>query len=479
MARVSLPRFVIGRLVFTLVVSLTLLPGPQARAQEESRSEAPSRATATETATQRAQAAAEAYRTLGLERPIRYAEVLADPDNIDLNLRYAKTQMAQGDALGASATLERILLIDPNLPPVRLFYVLVLLRLERLEEAQRELARLRQEPLPDVIRADVDRYWREVRRQRQRTKLTARLTEGYQFDTNRNAAPSSKERFFSSSRTALTGTSRRRRDTSWIQLYSVEAAHDLGTQGGDQLVGGFDYYQAEQTVADDLDLHSFAGEAGTELHTPWVTFTPLAVLSHVLLSRETYFRSQGFKVKLARALTPRVQLTNETSWVREDFSGINESAAAAERRGDMTHASCEASAWVHPKMQLAVNLGYNRKHAKAGYYAYRGLELGGRHTWILPKGMYLLTSLTYSVDLYDEPDAALIARNRRDEQLVAATTYGVPLSLLVPQGWAAREWLTDTSLALTFEQTRADSNLINYTYSNSKINGMVTKQLEF
>jgi hypothetical protein len=463
--------------LFAVGLFTTLYPvGAQEALQS---SEVPTRARATEAATREAAVAAAAYQALGLDRPIRYQEVLADPDNIDLNVRFAKTQMAQGDALGASATLERILLINPELPPVRLFYVLVLLRQDRLEEAQRELTRLRQGPLPEEIRAEVEQYWRQVQQQRQRTKFTASLTNGYQFDTNRNASASSKEQFFSSSRIALSGTSRRRRDTSWLQLYSLDVAHDLGTQGGDMLVGGLDYYQAEQTLVDDLDLQSFAGEAGMALHTPWVTFTPLAVASHVQLSRETYFRSQGVKVKFDRALTSRLQLANETSWVREDVSGITESSAAAERRGDQTHTDFELSAWVHPKLQLIGHIGYNRKHAKASYYSYRGLELGGSQLWLLPRAMYLLTSVDYANDFYDEPDTALIARNRHDKELVASATYGVPLATLLPERWQPSGWCDQLSLAFTVEQTRTDSNLINYTYANTKVNSMLTKRVEF
>ena len=46
--------------------------------------------------------------------PVSYQDVLADPDNLELNLRFARTQVAQGNVRGAAATLERILLIDPD-----------------------------------------------------------------------------------------------------------------------------------------------------------------------------------------------------------------------------------------------------------------------------------------------------------------------------------------------------------------------------
>ena len=35
--------------------------------------------------------------------PVSYQDVLADPDNLELNLRFARTQVAQGNVRGAAA----------------------------------------------------------------------------------------------------------------------------------------------------------------------------------------------------------------------------------------------------------------------------------------------------------------------------------------------------------------------------------------
>ena len=79
---------------------------------------------------------------------VTYEDVLKDPNNIALNVRYAQDQIARGEVLGAAATLERILLMNPKLPDVRLLYAVVLYRLDSLDEAQRELDTLRNVTLP-------------------------------------------------------------------------------------------------------------------------------------------------------------------------------------------------------------------------------------------------------------------------------------------------------------------------------------------
>jgi len=70
---------------------------------------------------------------------ITFQDVLDDPDNLGLNFRYAKAQIDSGNLTGAVATLERMLLIDPDLAEIRVYYGLVLFRLDSLGEAERQL----------------------------------------------------------------------------------------------------------------------------------------------------------------------------------------------------------------------------------------------------------------------------------------------------------------------------------------------------
>ena len=82
------------------------------------------------------------------------ADILAHPDDIVLNFRWAKAQLARGEVRGASATLERILVLDPDLAPVRLYYAIVLYRLDSLDEARSQFDRLLQMNIsPEVERS--------------------------------------------------------------------------------------------------------------------------------------------------------------------------------------------------------------------------------------------------------------------------------------------------------------------------------------
>ena len=99
-------------------------------------------------------------------RKITFAQILADPDNIDLNFQYAKNQAAEGDLRGASGTLERILLINPDLPQVRLIYAIVLFRLDNINEAEREFRAVTGSNLSPNLRAEIAGYLKRIEQRR-------------------------------------------------------------------------------------------------------------------------------------------------------------------------------------------------------------------------------------------------------------------------------------------------------------------------
>lgn len=467
-----------GLAVWLVTFSLTLQTNTYS--QEEYEGEVPARQLEAERLREATAAEAAGYR-VSEGAPVTFEQLLADPDNVDLNFRYAKTLVARGNVLGAAATLERILLLEPEAQQVRLFYALVLLRLDNLDEAQRQLEALREQPMPDSLRRQIDRYLKEIRLRRKRTRLSSTLSVGFQYDTNRNAAASSKERLLGDTVLSLTGTSKKRDDTALLVIHSLGVTQDLGSQAGHELFGSFDYFLGEQTAVDDLDLQSFSLRAGGVYKGGNFQITPTFLASNVLLSRETFLRTQGFELKADRPLSRRMNAFALGGWTREDYSGITENSAAFQRKGERITMGLGGQYQLIPTMRLGLQGAYDKKNVSESfpYYAYTSYALGGSHTWLLGQGQFLVQGLTLSVDLYDQPDTAVSARTRRDEQLRYRVTYGAPLSLLLGRFELLAPWIEDTTATVTFEQFRSISNVTNYTYTNVKVSAMLTKRVEF
>src|SRR5688572_22922176 len=60
---------------------------------------------------------------------VTYDQVLENPDDLMLSYRFALKQIADGDLLGASATLDRLILLAPQEPNIRALRAIVLYRL--------------------------------------------------------------------------------------------------------------------------------------------------------------------------------------------------------------------------------------------------------------------------------------------------------------------------------------------------------------
>ena len=134
---------------------------------------------------------------------------------------------------------------------------------------------------------------------------------------------------------------------------------------------------------------------------------------------------------------------------------------------------------VIPTMFVTLTGTYTGKHAARNYYEYNGYGVQLSHTWLLGKGQFLTNSYSYETDGYDTPDTAISVRRRRDDQHRVRVTYGAPVSLFLGQKLLPRQVLKDLLFTLTFENFHSDSNIRNYTYTDTKVAGMLTKSLEF
>lgn len=442
--------------------------------------EAPARETEELRAAGRAAAAARVRPDIDAP-PVTYADVMRNPDDLDLNYRWARTQVSQGDLKGAAATLERILLINPGLAQVRLFYGVVLFRLDNIDEAEREFNAVLRLPMPDSLRAEIEGYLQQIELRRKRTRWTAALTIGGQYDTNRTAAPSSKTR---RAFDTIGMTDGAESDAAALLIGSLRVRHDLGYQEKHELFGSVVYFHNEQKDVQEQDLAAFSGEAGGIWRTRIGDFSPSLTANHLRLNRESFLRSHGLRLRFDHRFNDLTDLYVENHFQNQDFMAVRSlangrptAATAPERSGNRNDTEIGALFTLSPLHQIGVSLRHTEKWAKEDYHAYYGDELTVRHTWLLGKGQFLLSSISGAVHRYDEPDPLVSARTRRDEILRARVTYGAPLATLSPV--ELHPALADITLTLTGEMFRAYSNLENYTYKNLRGQVLLTKRWDF
>jgi tetratricopeptide (TPR) repeat protein len=420
----------------------------------------------------------EAQRLLRPDRIVTYEDVLANPDDVDINFAYAQIQIARGDVRSAGATLERILLINPDLPRVRLLYAIVLYRLDNIDEADRELRAVRLLEMPPSLRAELDRYLEQIALRRKRTRYTAVALLGFQYDWNRNAAAASGVNLISDLPGNLDGHSRRRQDQAIIGLTRFDATHDLGYQARHRLSGALTYYRGEQVHLSEIDLQAASAEIGGVYDASPVSIIPTVYGRRIMLANQFYSYNQGINLRAEHQLTGETQLFAFGEGERQKYRSIGESATAPDKTGPQFTLGGGANYTLSPEMRVGIEVSSIRKFAARNYQSYDGETMTLSHTWFLGDGMFLLSSLNGEIDRYEESDPSVSSMTRRDRIGRARMTFGLPVANLVDEEGTI-PFLRDFTLLIIGEATRQVSNLTNYTYNNRRAGIGLSKRWEF
>ena len=426
------------------------------------------------------QAAREAKRArLGEGSDVTWDQVLAHPDDIDLNYRFALTQIKQGNLRGAAATLERLLMINPALDQVRLVYAIVLFRLDSIDESARELDTLSKESLPEDMRAEVRDYQAQIEKKRRKTHISAALSLGYGFDDNKNFAPSAGYRLINFSgqdvQIPLTGSSLRQFDQDGLGIANIRITRDLPSEDGHQVFANLSYLRDEQVHVNYLNVQAYSAQIGGVYKTAFANFTPTANFDHVQLgaSPQTFLRDRGAGLQMDKTLTSKLVGHAETIYTYQDFVNDQTAPTATLRSGPQYEAYVGGDYVLTPTMRVGSTIGWLHKLAVARFYTYNRGSLQLTDTWLLGKGMFLASSLTVNLDYYQEEDPAISPTTpRRDKTIIPQFIYGVPL------GWIAKP-LDTTLFTLTYRYYHALSTVPNYAYTDNRVAGAFIYQFNY
>ncbi len=408
-------------------------------------------------------------------RDVTFDEVLRDPDNADLNYAYALTLIRQGDLLGALSTLERILLRNPNIPRVRLLYAIVLYRLNAIDEASRELDTVLKLEMDGGLRRELEYYRTEVSRAKQKTKFTAIVRFGWNYDSNRNAAPLTRGIVSSGALVPLPGEV----ETHSLETFGrLEVEHDLGFQRRHRLIGSVTGLYDLSLKSDRFTLGAIDVRGGIALD-----FVPIEIRIQphyrwAHLQDDSVLSAEGGSIRLDWATKYGLHYFAFFSGEYQVFNATGPSPASRFRTGAEYRGGAGVRWTITPEHRVTLTASGIRKEAREGFFDYSGAQAGLEHGWLLGRGMFLLTNVSWEGDWYDEADPNISGTKREDNIVRFRTIFGVPFATLT--GWTdAPRPLRDVGISVGFEYTRAFSNIDNYRYQNYRVMTALTKRFDF
>lgn len=416
-------------------------------------------------------------------RAVTFADVLKDPDNVELNFDYARTLVAQGDLKGASATLERMLLNNPDLAQVRLFYAIVLYRLDSLDEAERELNTISKLPMPDSLRQEIQAYLDRISYRKQLTRYSASLSFGFAYDSNRNAAPRSGQVLFLDTPLDVPDNQREHSDKSFLSIGSFRVRHDLGYQEKHEVFAGVSVFRQDDLHLNEQNLQFYSLDFGGTYKSDWVNVTLQPTHMRERLADHSYYEATGGRLRLDKKVDQDIEVYAEYGGVYEHFRGIFTSPSSVDRTGSRQDVKFGVTANITPTLQLNFEYDQIRKNARQSYVAYDGYVLQGNLTYLVGGGQFLLFSASGERDNYDDPDLFVSNSTRHDTIMRFRGTYGAPLGFFADtisgDKGTLPSYVADITFTGALEWLDNLSNLPNYEYSNLKAQFLVTKRWEF
>ncbi|WP_375202851.1 hypothetical protein [Hyphococcus sp.] len=417
---------------------------------------------------------------------IPFGQILSAPDDIQLNIDYARQQIAGGDLKEAGATLERILLLNPTLYDVRVLYGLVLYRLGLYDRARYELElALESGELPGPLAAEAETYLKRIRYEQRPTRGALTITTGVDYETNRNQSPSSGQVLFTLPNPFVPGqfvttnlnANPKVDDFAFVLSAQGRLQHDLGTQEGSLLHADVGYYHSDKMEVDTLDLDAATlALGGTWFSGNW-SVTPRARGGFYWLDGEDYLATYGGEVEVAYRWNPRFTTYGNVRGEHEDFRGTSNFAAADERTGRRMSGRLGAVWRLTTNQKLTVEGLYADKNGETDYESYNRYGAYAQHSWLLGRGAFSLIGVWAENSSYDGPDNFITPLITRDEWLYRGRfTIGAPISFFAP---GLPEAVKDINLIAQYEYETVDSNILNFDYKTHKAAFLISKRIAF
>lgn len=403
---------------------------------------------------------------------ITFDDVMAAPDDIALNVAYARQEVKSGRLQQAAAALERILLVQPNYDSARLFYAVVLYRLRDLKGAVRELEKLEGRPLSPSQEADRVRYLGLASNQAKSLRFSARYTLGARLDSN----PS---RFSEAALAA--GLAEEDADGALVASSRFRVERDIENGRGDLLFFQSNGYLNEYFDTATADLIASRAKAGAVLHGINSSYTPYAFLGVSYLQHERFRTQYGGGLDTAFTLNSQITLHLDGYAKYDDYRVTDFSAIGDLRDGWQVGGRVALAYRPTDKQSFRFTLHGRDKDAKFDGYSYDRWGFRFDSRTLFGEGRYLALTAAYSDTQYDAPDNVLSAAQARDdERLYLRSAVGAPLATIFQSAdIELPEKIGSIVAQIGVSYTNQNSNIPLLDYDNLSGDILFTKRFNF
>jgi hypothetical protein len=409
--------------------------------------------------------------------------VLADPTDVEANYAFAEAAVAVGDIQGAIGALERILLVQPDRPDIKLRLGQLYQEVGAFELAESYLGGgLESRDIPQVIQEQAQRLFDEAAQQQilatRRHLFQGSLFLGGGWESNANAGPPSNMiRLFGFEGPFLADEDKEQSDYSGFAIADLDYFYDLGFQAGhrieaDLLLLGQRYGEVNRSntalVDAEFGPRFFINPAieGRPNQKP-VSIRPFFLASYLNLGDDDYRTSLGGGLNFSATLARGVGLEVTGLGAYDNFDDTNKEPTASNQTGPRFQLNPQLL-WFATDTTLVTLEGLaGHRNADEGFETFNEWgAVAGVTQFFQPLERWLSERLwsfslagAYRNTDYNKPDPLVDPDQTRNDD-----RWDITAQLSVPVAAAL-------SVNLGFQQTWNESNIPNDDFRNSAWRG--------
>lgn len=347
-----------------------------------------------------------------------FQETLNKPADLDVLFKYAGLATQIGDLEGAVTALERMLLINPDLPRVRLELGVLYYRLGSYEVARTYLETAMASPaLPSDVRSKAQEYLVQISSKTQQSTLGGEVFFGWRYQSNANLGPANSQVLLFGQAANLNQAGLGTADWGIVSSAQVRHRYDFGNQDKGALETQFSAYANRQFQVSAANVTLLDLTSGPRFQVfsgifEDITLKPFLTGGYVWVNDTPYYGSWGGGLEADSLLADGFRNSTVFVFRRQNNQDTSYLPTNSQFRGNSMTANTAFQYQLTPTVMLFATGSAQRFDADiAPWQSYTLVGVGGGFSFRFPDPLFK-SGLPWSMNLsateqwwtYDQPD---------------------------------------------------------------------------
>jgi len=392
------------------------------------------------------------------EKNVTYMQILQNPNDLDLNLKYAQQQGKMGNFKQTISTLERLNMLYPDNTEIKLYLLSVLVQVDSPEKANTIIAemKLRRDLSPEDLETLQEIETELKDREPGLWTFAADLSMGSVFSDNVNSVSKSRLKKDSDDTVAFNSPKHDRTLSGGIGL---SASRPVGEESS--VLINLSHTSSEQYQETDDDYQSYGLTFALD-----TIFAGQSVSPYLMLSKSDYQTdadSVSFMYGAGSFFTIGERNTISYGYAFSDSKGNNNSSdTTADETNSIGHSYTLAHDFILTEIiSTNISLGYSDSDAKvdAGN-DYETYDVGFGLNFAFPWA-YIAVTNSLSFNDYKKADSSVDSTKIRSD---VTNTFDIMFTKAIGDFFPAIDPNRSFFINLSYEKVISEANIMNYDY---------------